>query len=79
VPATNLPSLTWTLGGRPFPVSGLSEIPMYWWLVDEYGKTPWSANAGVEMLPPRIGVGDPRFAIDGEHGIAYKDHDLIPH
>ncbi len=79
VPATSLPKLTWTLGGRPFPVNGLSEVPMYWWLVDEYGKTPWSASAAVEMLPPRIGVGDPRFAIDGEDGIAYKDHDLIPH
>jgi phosphatidylserine/phosphatidylglycerophosphate/cardiolipin synthase-like enzyme len=79
VPATQLPKITWTFRDRPFPVQGLSEIPMYWWLVDEYGKTPWSVDAAVEMMPPKVGVGDPRFAIDGEDGIAYKDHDLIPH
>ena len=31
------------------------------------------------LMPPKIGVGDPRFAIDDEDGIDYKDHDLIPH
>jgi hypothetical protein len=79
VKATDLPELTWTFAGRPFPVEGLPEIPMYWWLVDEYGKTPWSTTAAIEMMPPKIGVGDPRFAIDDEDRIDYKDHDLIPH
>ena len=31
------------------------------------------------MIPPKVGVGDPRFAIDGDNGTDYKDFDLIPH
>jgi phosphatidylserine/phosphatidylglycerophosphate/cardiolipin synthase-like enzyme len=72
------PVVTWTKNNQSVEVLGVTQLPQYWWVVEEYGKATWGANCSM-LRPPAIGSADPRFAFDGQTGEAYKAFDLQLH
>jgi hypothetical protein len=80
------PSVAWlrkVFDGPPVPIplpgSGITGVPLYWWLVEEYGKLPWALNHEV-LMPPRLGTA--QFAVDGADGAdgaEYTAYDLVEH
>jgi phosphatidylserine/phosphatidylglycerophosphate/cardiolipin synthase-like enzyme len=60
-------------GETPDPLGTISEIPVYWWTNEEYGKLPWSGDID-DITPPAIG--SDAFAFDGDDGSDYVAFDL---
>lgn len=79
--AANVPPVvTWYKDDEDHLVNvlGVTQLPQYWWVVEEYGKAAWAADCSM-LRPPAIGSADPRFAFDGQTGEAYKAFDLKLH
>ncbi len=78
VGASAPPVMTWTREGDELRIEpyGVTELPKFWWIVEEFGKAPWAPDVNT-LMPPRIGT--PRFAIDGVDGAIYQGFDLVPH
>jgi len=77
------PGFSWSRNGAPVAIEkyGITEIQMYWWAIEAYGKIPWPADADPEakanaLMPPRIG--SDRFAIDGDKADPFMGFDLQP-
>ena len=71
------PGFSWSRNGAPVATEpyGITEIQMYWWAIEAFGKAPWAADASA-LMPPRIG--SDRFAIDGDKAAAFIGFDLQP-
>jgi hypothetical protein len=72
------PVVTWSRDGQAVQVLGVTQLPQYWWVLEEYGKADWAPDCSI-LRPPVIGNADPRFAFDGQSGEAYKAFNLQPH
>jgi hypothetical protein len=74
---SDTPTTTWSRDGQPVPLpgSGVTELPIYWWLSEPYGKEPWTTDPDGQMPPA---ITSDRFAFDGETGKDYAAFDLDP-
>jgi phosphatidylserine/phosphatidylglycerophosphate/cardiolipin synthase-like enzyme len=72
------PKITWSRDGAPVPIppSGITELPAFFWISEQFGKAPWVPDDD-ELMPPPIG--SDRFSFDGEDGAQYTGFDLQPH
>jgi phosphatidylserine/phosphatidylglycerophosphate/cardiolipin synthase-like enzyme len=78
VSTNDQPKITWSHNGAPVVIQphGIEELPVFFWISEQYGKAPWDPDDD-ELMPPPIG--SDRFTFDLKDGVQYQGFDLVPH